>query len=316
MKKATAFAPATVANVAVGFDILGFALQGLGETAIVRRVELKKKGTPSVVIEKIPGFPDISLDPLKNTATAGLVRLIHEKKLTCGFRVQLKKTIPIGSGLGGSSTSAVATMVAANALLDKKLPMHELLDYALTGEEVASGSRHADNVGPCLYGGLVHAGQPPHFKVSKIKTPPSLRCIIILPALRVRTEEARKMLSPQVDLKQMVQQTSNLTGFILGCINQDFDLIAGSLRDVVIEPQRAKLIPGFFELQKAAIDAGALGFSISGSGPAMFALTDSQSAAQKVQASLLTLAKEINLPLAGTWISKISNRGAHVVTKS
>jgi homoserine kinase len=159
----------------------------------------------------------------------------------------------------------------------------------------------------------VYVRQQPDSQIVKIKTPAKLKCIIILPDIRIRTEDARGILHTQVGLAQMVEQTSNLTGFLLGCLNDDFGLIQNSMRDVVIEPQRAKLIPGFYSLQKSALKAGALGFSISGSGPAMFALVDSAAVAKRVYDSLLLTAREVDLPLAGSWITKISNRGAHLM---
>ncbi len=309
MNQAKAFAPATVANVAVGFDILGFALENLGETAVVEKLEKSRQ----VILSPIPNYPELTLDPLKNTATAGLVRLIQEKKLNHGFRVKLIKSIPVGSGLGGSSTSAVAAIVAANALLKKKLTKNEILDYALTGEAVASGSRHGDNVGPCLAGGLVLIRTQPELQIVKIKTPQLLRCIIILPDVSIKTKEARALLAQKIDLKLMVEQSANLAGFILGCAQSDLELIRNSLKDVVIEPQRAQLIPGFYELQNEAISNGALGFSISGSGPAMFALVAGPIAAKKIEKKLIMKAQQLGLKLKGHWVSKISAQGAKVL---
>lgn len=308
MKRARAFAPATVANVAVGFDILGFAVGGLGETAIVERLD----GHRGVIVEPIDGFSDILLEPMKNCASAGLVRLIEERELKFGFRIRLEKQIPVGSGLGGSSASAVAAIVAANALLKRKLSFTELFDYALTGEAVASGARHGDNVGPCLKGGMVCIRSHPSLELVPVKTPRALHAVIVLPHLSVRTAEARKILKPQVSLKAMVEQTANLGGFLLGCASGDFSLIGRSLRDVVIEPQRSKLIPGFRELQEAALEAGALGYSISGSGPAMFALVKGPAAAVKVQKALLRRSREIGVELRGTWLSPIAPRGARL----
>lgn len=308
-KIARAFAPATVANVAVGFDILGFALENIGEIAIVEKIE----GRPEVLIKPITGFETLATDPLKNTATAGLVRLIKEKKLLFGFNVKLKKTIPIGSGLGGSSASAVAAIVAANALLTKKLSLDEMLDFALTGEEVASGVRHADNVGPCLYGGLVLVQGQSDFFISKIKTPTSLRCVILLPDISIFTKEARGILSPLVSLPKMVEQSSNLAGFVLGCQTGSLELIKRSLHDVVIEPQRSKLISGFNSLQEAALSVGALGCSISGSGPAIFALAGSDQQALKIKKQFINVAKKENIKVKNTWISPISKKGAHIL---
>jgi len=263
-----------------------------------------------VIVEPIDGFSDILLEPMKNCASAGLVRLIEERELKFGFRIRLEKQIPVGSGLGGSSASAVAAIVAANALLKRKLSFTELFDYALTGEAVASGARHGDNVGPCLKGGMVCIRSHPSLELVPVKTPRALHAVIVLPHLSVRTAEARKILKPQVSLKAMVEQTANLGGFLLGCASGDFSLIGRSLRDVVIEPQRSKLIPGFRELQEAALEAGALGYSISGSGPAMFALVKGPAAAVKVQKALLRRSREIGVELRGTWLSPIAPRGA------
>lgn len=308
MKEAVAFAPATVANVAVGFDILGFALEGLGERATVRHAS-----TPVVTVDPVDGYPELPTDPVRNTATAGLVRLIADKKLRHGFHVTLEKTIPIGSGLGGSSTSAVAAITAANALLDKKLKPAEILEYALLGEEVASGSRHGDNIAPCIEGGLVFVRSAPRLETTRVKTPASFRCVVLLPRLSIKTKEARGILKPEVPLKAMIEQTANLGGFLLGCAQNDLDLVGRSLRDVVIEPQRAALIPGFYDLQGAALAAGALGCSISGSGPAIFALTAGDRAADRVRKALLTTSARLGLPVHGTWCSKISRRGARLL---
>jgi len=307
--KATAFAPATVANVAVGFDILGFALEGIGETAIVEKV----LGSTSVTIDPVEGYPQISTVATKNTATAGLVQLIKDKNLKFGFRVSLQKKIPVGSGLGGSSTSAVAALVAANALLPKKLTRQELLYYALIGEEVASGSRHGDNVAPCLQGGLLFVRGGKTWRTAKIKTPATLRCVVLLPAISINTKEARALLKPEIPLKAMIEQNSNLAGFILGCMSGDFELIGESMRDVVIEPQRAGKIPGFYAFQKAALASGALGCSISGSGPAIFAWAKSPALAKKIQRQWLQVAENEKISVVNSWISPIRKKGAHVI---
>ncbi len=308
-KIVTAFAPATVANVGVGFDILGFALSGLGETASVEKIENSKQ----VHINPIKGYPEISIDPLKNTATAGLVRLIREKNLAFGFKVKLKKEIPVGSGLGGSSTSAVASLIAANSFLKVKLTRSEILDYALTGEEVASGARHADNIAPCIEGGLVLVPTNSTIPPIGIKTPPSLRCVILLPELSIHTKEARQILASAVPLSTMIQQTFNLAGFILGCQNADFDLIRLSLKDVVIEPQRSHLVPHFLQIQAAAMAAGALGCSLSGSGPALFAFARNQKSAEEILKKMKKAALHFELPLRGTWISPIAKKGAFIL---
>lgn len=305
-RSATAFAPATVANVAVGFDILGFALAGLGEYATVRLID---KGVQMAPVE---GYPGISLDPRLNTATAGLLELIRDRKLDHGFHVQLKKNIPVGSGLGGSSTSAVATIVAANALLRKKLKTEELLHYALIGEAVASGARHADNIAPCLLGGLVFVRSHPEIIFRKIQIPRSLRAVIILPELSIKTSDARRLLSETVPLGDVVKQTANLSGFLIGCMTGDMDLIGQSLVDEIIEPQRARLIPMFPRLQTVARESGALGCSISGSGPAIFALVRNQKDALRIQKKWSMEAEAMGLRLHGCWVSAIAQQGAVV----
>lgn len=317
--KIRAFAPATVANVGVGFDILGFALEGVGEFATVEKINSisdKKSGSrqsPQVIIEPISGYPELPTDPLKNTAGAGLIQLIAEKQLDFGFRLRLEKQIPVGSGLGGSSTSAVAALVAANAFLDKKLTYDELFHYALIGEAVASGSRHADNIGPCIVGGLLYVRCQPKLIYTSIQTPKELQVVILLPKLSIKTKEARSLLQTQVPLTTVVEQTGNLAGFILGCMKKDFSLIRESLRDVMIEPQRSSLIPGFAEIQKSAVAAGALGCSISGSGPAIFAWAESSKAAENISKKMLAQANQSGLAIQGSWVSPISSRGAHLV---
>jgi homoserine kinase len=308
-----AFAPATVANVGVGFDILGFAVSGIGELAEVSLLE----NDPRVVIDPVANFPGIPTDPKKNTAGAGLLRLIREKHLQHGFHVRLTKSIPIGSGLGGSAVSSVAAMVAASHWLDKKtkiaMTTDEIIDYALTGEEVASRSRHADNVAPCVTGGLVFVRSNPVLKVVPIPTPASLRCVLWLPNLMIKTNQARRLLKRALPLKTVVEQTANLTGFVLGCMNSDFELMALSLRDCMIEPQRSSLIPCFSALQSAALKSGALGCSISGSGPALFALARGDKHAKSIERALSRVSRENGIEVAGTWITPIAQRGAYVM---
>jgi homoserine kinase len=304
--KSVAFSPATVANVAVGFDILGFAIQGLGEHATVERI----KGGRGVEVMPVAGFPDLPTEASRNTATAGLVQLLNDKKFNFGLRVSLDKQIPIGSGLGGSAASAVAAVVAANALLPRPLKNEELFEYAMIGEEVASGSRHGDNVAPCLLGGLVYVRGS---RWTPIKYPRILRCVVVLPQLTINTKSARGILSPTLPLAKVIEQTANLAGFLLGCAQQDTQLIGESLRDVLIEPQRMQLIPGFAQMQEAALRQKALGCSISGSGPAIFALTDSDVGARKVEREWRKVAAQIGLPLHGIWCSPIARRGARVL---
>lgn len=271
LEQATAFAPATVGNVAVGFDILGFALDGIGDRVTVRR----RLSGPEVRIVEIKGAAadgvEFPLDPRKNSATAGLVQLIEDRKLDFGFDVILDKGIPLGSGMGGSAASAVAGIVAAAALLDERLSLPERFRYALIGEEAACGSAHGDNIAPCLMGGLalVRGLNPPD--VVRVPVPPSIGCVLVHPQLSLQTRESRGVLAPTVTRDAFVQQSGYLAGFMAGCYTGNRELIARSLRDVVIEPQRAGLIPGFEAVQAAAYACGAMGCSISGGGPSVFA---------------------------------------------
>ncbi len=264
---AQAFAPASVGNVAIGFDILGFSVDAIGDRATVRRV-----ATPGVLIKAIRGIvPDLPLQAAHNTAGRALMAMQEALALEFGFELELDKGIPLASGLGGSAASAVAAVVAANALLDQPRAAIELLKFAMHGEAVASGSMHVDNIAPSLFGGLVLTVGIDQPRIKQIPVPPAIRAVIVHPHMRLSTREARAILSLTVKMADFVWQTANLAGFISGCYTNDLDMVRESFEDVVIEPQRAALIPGFGEVRRAALAAGALGCSISGAGPTVFA---------------------------------------------
>jgi len=264
---ATAFAPASVANVAIGFDILGFSVGAIGDRATVR-----KSAKPGVTIKSIGGVvSDLPLEPAKNTAGRALEAMHEALGLNHGFELELDKGIPLSSGLGGSAASAVAAVVAANALLDVPRSQLELLKFAVQGELVASGSVHVDNIASSLYGGLVLTVGIDQPRVKQIPVPPNVRAVVVHPHMFLSTRQARAILKGTVEMKDFVWQTANLAGFISGCYTNDLDMIREALEDVVIEPQRAALIPGFTDVRRAALSAGALGCSISGAGPTVFA---------------------------------------------
>jgi len=310
---AKAFAPATVANVAVGFDLLGFPICSLGDEVTVKRVS-----QPGVRLESIVTMDgsDIPLRPEVNTATVPLLRMIEELNLPFGFQVSIKKGIPLGSGLGGSAASAVAAVKAASAVLDRPLNESQLIDFALEGEAVASGARHGDNVVPCFLGGMRLVRSVGIFgegiDTCSIPVPKEVICVVVHPHLKINTKEARGILKEEVKLKDHVRQSSNLGGLIVGCFREDYRLIRESLSDVLIEPQRARLIPGFFEAKKAALSLGVLGFSISGSGPTVFAWVRSDDAAKKVSAAVVESFRRSGLE-ADSWISPVSVEGARVL---
>lgn len=313
-RSATAFAPATVANVAVGFDILGFAVEAAGD-----RVTVTKTAEPTVTIREVtdaggaPFGPEIPLDPARNTATVGLTALLEEQKLDFGFEVSIGKGIALGSGLGGSAASAVASLVAANALLPQPLETEALLPFALLGEQAASGAIHPDNVTPCLLGGLTLVTSLSPFRHVRLPVPREILTVLVHPHTRVDTRGARRLLRSQVPLADFVRQTASLAGFVAGCYTGDLELIGESLRDHVVEAQRAPLIPAFAEVKAAALASGALGASISGSGPTVFAWVASPGTAERVRASMLRAFREHGGAEADSWVSPVSEHGARIL---
>ena len=262
------FAPASVANVAVGFDVLGFAIDKPGDEIIVRFSD-----TPGLRINKITGGK-LPMEVERNTAGYGALKLLqYLGEEGRGIEMDIHKKMPFGSGLGSSAASAVAGVMAVNELLKSPLTKRELLPFAVQGESIASGSIHADNVAPCLLGGLVLVRDSQSLDVHRIHVPKGLYATVVYPKVNILTKEARAMLKKDISFKSAVRQTANLGGFIIGMYNSDLDLIKRSLHDSIVEHQRAMLIPHFYEVKEAALDAGVLGCSISGSGPSIFALS-------------------------------------------
>ncbi|MEO0472173.1 MAG: homoserine kinase [Bacteroidota bacterium] len=273
------FAPATVANVACGFDTLGFAIQRPGDDVVVRF-----SNTPGLTISKITGDQGkLPLMPEKNTAGVAALDLMQQLGVVQGIEMEIHKGIPIGSGLGSSACSAVAGALAVNELMGRPLSKVELLPAALKGEAIASGGAiHADNVGPCLLGGMVLVRSNKDLDTVNIPTPEDLYAAAVLPNLEILTAEARSILRTEIPMSDAVTQWGNLGGMIAGLTQADYGLISRSLQDVIAEPYRSKLIPHFYEAKQAALNAGALGCSISGAGPAMFALCRGDEAAFRV----------------------------------
>jgi homoserine kinase len=309
-RRATAFAPASVGNVAIGFDILGFMVDALGD-----RVTVTRREEPGVVIRAVRGIAgELPVDPEKNTAGRALLALMEAQRPPFGFEMEIDKGIPLGSGLGGSAASAVGAVVAANALLPQPCTKLELLKFAMQGEAVASGSLHVDNISPSLFGGLVLTVGIDNPRVKQIPVPPGVRAVIVHPHMFLSTKQARAILRRTVEMSDFVWQTANLAGFISGCYTNDFDMISASFQDVVIEPQRQALIPGFPQVRRASMEAGALGCSISGAGPTMFAWALEQSAPQVLEAMLAEFTRQkIEVD---SWIVEIRPTGARVVESS
>ncbi len=275
-RSARAFAPASVGNIGVGFDLLGHVIDGPRDVAIVSRIE-----APEVRIVAIrgsvAGADALPLEAERNTAGRALIALREALALPLGFAVELEKGIPLGSGLGGSAASCVAALVAANALLDTPLPRDALYPFALQGEAVASGSQHGDNVAPMLLGGAVLAT---HDRMIPLPVPDWLHCVVVHPDQVLETRRARAALAEPYPLAQFVEQSTHLALFLTGLQRGDAALIRDGLRDVLVEPRRAPLIPGFAAVKQAALDHHALGASISGAGPSVFAWFASKAQAE------------------------------------
>ena len=306
---ATAFAPASVGNVAVGFDILGHTVAALGD-----RVRITRRTEPGVAIRSITGVvTNLPLVAEKNTAGMAALALARELELPFGFELDIEKGIPLGSGLGGSAASAVAAVVAAAALVDEPLDRTRLLKFAMQGEAVASGSVHVDNIAPSLFGGLVLTVGIDNPHVKQIPVPGNVRCVVVHPHMMLATREARAILRKTVELSDVIWQQANLAGFLAGCYTSDLPLIRESLLDVVIEPQRQVLIPGFVEVKQAALAAGALGCSISGAGPTVFAWAESEDA-ENVRSEMVAAFRKHGLE-TDSWVSAIDREGARVVDR-
>lgn len=300
------FAPATVGNLAVGFDIMGLALEKPGDELIARFSD-----KPGIQITTITGAKGkLPRDPLKNTAGYSALQLLkHLGEDKLGIEFELHKKMPIGSGLGSSAASAVAGVMAVNELLKRPLEKKELLPFAIQGEFLASGGMHADNVAPSLMGGVLLCNGTQNIDIQRLPTPRGLYVAILYPHVEVLTKAARKILSDAVPLKKHIQQSANLGGFIIGFYNSDFDLIARSLQDVIIEPQRKSLIPEFTSAQSVAMKAGALGSSISGAGPSIFALCQNSLIAENAGIAMQKVYNDAKIE-SNLYISAINNEGA------
>lgn len=311
------FAPATVANVGSAFDVLGFALEKPGDTVRARR-----SSTPGVTIEAIHGDDEkLSLDPTLNTAgvsASALLTHLYELEPSVfsntGVTLEISKGLPIGSGLGSSSASTVAAVVAVNELLGAPLTREELLPFAIEGERVACGAAHADNVAPCLFGGFVLIRSYSPLDWIKLPTPSPAHVALVTPHLELRTSDARKVLKKMVPLQSAVSQWGNVAALIAGIYRNDLELMGRSLEDTIIEPERSQLIPGYPKAKQAAKDAGALGCSISGSGPSMFAFCHNHSHAEQVAKGMSDAFLAQGIP-SSHYISGIPHSGAFVLEK-
>lgn len=277
------FAPATVANVVCGFDVLGLAVDAPGDEVVMRR-----KAEPGIIITKITGDDGrLPLNPSKNTVSASVQHYLqHIGRTDIGLEIELHKKMPIGSGLGSSSASTVAGLFAANSLLDSPISQRDLLPFAMKGEELACGYGHADNVAPALLGGFILIRSYEPLDVIKLPYPQELHCAIIYPEVDVPTRDARQMIRSKVLLKDAVTQWGNVAGLVSGLFMKDLDLIGRSMKDVLVEPIRSILIPDFYKMREIAMAQGGISFGISGSGPSVFSFTKDTETAEKITAAI------------------------------
>lgn len=305
----TAFAPATCANVAVGFDVLGFSFESVGDY-----VTLTRRDDNKVIIETIHSDDRLPFDTDKNTASLVIQQLCQDLTLNAGFSIHIKKGIPLSSGMGGSAASAVAALIACNAFLTTPLSYYELAHYALLGEELTSGQQHADNIVPCIFGGLTLTLSLNPIEVVHLPIP-DVYCVLVHPHLHVSTIQARKILKSELPLRDYVKQSAHLAAFIAALYTNNMSLLQKSLTDVLIEPQRAAFVPGFYKIKKAALEAGALGVSFSGSGPSIFALAKHKRDAEKIGKVMREQLQAENIN-SDCWISRISKHASRVTQSS
>ena len=301
------FAPGSVSNVGCGFDILGFAIDGIGDEMLI-----KKNNENKVRISPVSGYENLPTDPKKNVAGVAIQALLDDLGSDQGFDIEIVKNIKPGSGIGSSAASAAGAVVAANELLGNPYSRMQLVDFAMIGEEVASGDIHADNVAPATLGGfcLIRGYDP--LDVIHINSPKDLWCVVIHPQIEIKTKESRELLSPEVSLKKAVRQWGNVAGLMSGLYTSNYELIGRSLEDHIIEPQRKVLIPEFDELKLSVMEAGALGCSISGSGPSVFALANGKESADVIAGAMDTVFRRTELAYK-IYVSKVSEGGVKVL---
>lgn len=305
-----AYAPGSVSNVACGFDVLGFALDEPGDIVIAAQ-----KDGPGVTIAGIEGDGGrLPTDPARNTAGAAVQALLGRLETTRGVSLTIHKGLPLASGIGSSGASAVAAVVAVNELLGRPATLELLLACAMAGEQAGCGASHPDNVAPSLYGGfiLARSANPPD--IVRLPVPDGLACAVLHPHVEVQTGAARALLGDQVNLRDAVRQWGNLGALVAALFNGDQALLSRSLEDVIAEPKRASLVPGFHAVKAAALAAGALGCSLSGSGPSVFALASSLEVARHAGEAMQRAFNAESGVGADLWVSLVGRQGARVIS--
>jgi homoserine kinase len=304
MKACIAYAPGTVANLVCGFDILGLCLDSPAD-----KMEVRLTDKAEIIIRSADGYP-LPEDPALNTAGAQLLEMLQDLDQKLGFEILIHKRIKPGSGIGSSAASAAGAVVAANYLLGNPFDKAQLIQYAMAGEKVASGVKHADNVAPCVYGGITLIRSIAPLDIIPLAAP-DLYVSVVHPQIEVKTADARAILRQQVPLKNAIRQWGNIAGLVTGILKNDAALIGRSLEDHIIEPIRSTLIPGFKELKESCKEAGALGGGISGSGPSIFMLSSSRHTAQQVEEVMQKTYIELGIEYH-SYVSMINKEGVRI----
>lgn len=306
MNEIRIFSPATVANVACGFDVLGFCLDSVGDEMVIRKIE--KKG---IFISRIDGF-DLPYKPELNVAGVSALAMYDAIDVDFGFEIEIYKNIKPGSGIGSSAASAVGSVFGMNELIGRPFNKTQLTEFAIKGEALASKCEHADNLAPALFGGFTLVKSVSPLQILEIPSPEDLYATIIHPQIEIKTSESRAILPKQVDLSDAITQSANLGSLIHALHTSDYELISNSLNDVIVEPYRSQLIPHFNEVKKAVLNAGALGAGISGSGPSIFSLSKRLETANKVKDAMQSVYSKSGIEF-DIHVSKINTEGVKII---
>lgn len=306
MNEIKIFCPATIANLSCGFDVLGLCLDNVGDEMVIRKSDQK-----GIRITKLVGA-DLPLETEKNVAGVAGLALLNAVETDFGFDIEIYKNIKAGSGIGSSAASAAGAVFGINELLGNPFAIKDLVQFAMQGEKLACGNAHADNVAPALLGGftLVRSYNP--LDIIKIESPDELYATVVHPQIELKTSDARSVLKQTVSLKSAIMQWGNVGGLIAGLYTKDYDLIGRSLHDEIIEPIRSVLIPGFDLIKKTALENGALGSGISGSGPSIFALSKGEATANKIAKAMSVVYEEMKLPYE-IHVSKVNPDGVRIL---
>lgn len=307
MEEIKVFCPATIANISCGFDVLGLALESVGDEMVVRKSPEK-----GIRILKISG-QDLPLEPERNVSGVAALALLEKSGHQGGFDLEIVKRIKPGSGIGSSAASSAGTVWAMNELLGRPFSKLELVQFAMEGERLASGAAHADNVAPALYGGFTLVRSYDPLDIIPIPSPELLYATVIHPQLEIKTSDSRKILKTTIPMEKGIQQWGNLGGLIAGLFQKDYALIGRSLHDVIVEPIRSILIPGFDAIKANALAAGALGCGISGSGPSIFALSKGEEIAREVATSMRETYQGVGLDF-DIHVSRVKAQGVHKIS--